>query len=932
MGLGSSKSSGHQGSRDFEQDELFGADPSVVGLPRPEGWRVRLPTGLGAWDKTGPADTDWTPVGGGGGGAITSVVGVDGILVTNGSGPVVTVGQRPIAATWTIDRMRVYAVDGANGDDAHAGFADPASSSSAAYTAASIAAGLVAKKTVAGLAAIFPRVGNGRLVEIQFAPGTYAGSPADFLNGTSGYVSGCPLVRGTGTVASAGTVAFDGTIADATVVGAATATALNAAGYTPAGSIGTSSIQCTKVGGAAPAFAVSPALPLGVRIRFASAAPTQAPLRNQCQQVARVAGTDTVRLQSALPAVPIATTDTFFAEQPAVVFGNASLQDLDPGSGATFVGVAFGTLGLRSGRAFFAFCTSAAFFTDSGDGAEFAQFYAHPVWGFLTVGGGLRVTGGATLGGGSWICQGLVSTTQTTFNQSASLFWGDGCAARNLVVLNARVSQNDDANQTPDLGVDEAQSDGIPFTFGSSSGGGVNLDGATLQIGNLDCSGAGANPALRIRGRCNLVFSGTVTGTSGNNDVGMDLQNSTLSAIELRNGRLPSVAGAAGQLRWCGQAIDVWSRFNFEEAYDVGANRIYLGDTNASYRHTIDPAVTLGVNNNGSDLPAFTIVRTNGTNLQAAAATASSITAAHGLYGVLVNAPGNGAACLVNGFSGIKLLIFDAAPTVGQLAFLSESPGLATVTPPAVRIKLGVVVGNSFPGNLAIVRISIDDPDFNADSLLSTTFRNRWLGLSPAAFSMFQFDDMDYRININTDDPDGSWQYANGATRTSDHPTCAKCVGAGLLANVAVNRQGEQTIANQRTTKWLLAGAMYFEDAVLPLDDWRALALTANANTWTVYVSVGLHAFISADHFSFSIHGGGIADVVSTVAFSTGWHRLELWHDGTSVFGSVDGETPILITSTATDIPDGILFQWHGAISGLGTAYVDAVSTGGERP
>lgn len=42
--------------------EPFSGDPSVSpGLARPIGWEVRAPDGTGAWFKTGPVDTDWTP-------------------------------------------------------------------------------------------------------------------------------------------------------------------------------------------------------------------------------------------------------------------------------------------------------------------------------------------------------------------------------------------------------------------------------------------------------------------------------------------------------------------------------------------------------------------------------------------------------------------------------------------------------------------------------------------------------------------------------------------------------------------------------------------------------------------------------------------------------------------------------------------------------
>lgn len=64
MSFGSKTPRGNPGSFDGGQFEYFDGDPSVDGLARPIGWRVGHADGTAAWDKTGPLDTDWTPVGG----------------------------------------------------------------------------------------------------------------------------------------------------------------------------------------------------------------------------------------------------------------------------------------------------------------------------------------------------------------------------------------------------------------------------------------------------------------------------------------------------------------------------------------------------------------------------------------------------------------------------------------------------------------------------------------------------------------------------------------------------------------------------------------------------------------------------------------------------------------------------------------------------
>lgn len=55
---------GGRGSVDYDDAEFFDGDPRIApGLPRPIGWRVRDGDGSQAYDKFGPLDTDWVPIG-----------------------------------------------------------------------------------------------------------------------------------------------------------------------------------------------------------------------------------------------------------------------------------------------------------------------------------------------------------------------------------------------------------------------------------------------------------------------------------------------------------------------------------------------------------------------------------------------------------------------------------------------------------------------------------------------------------------------------------------------------------------------------------------------------------------------------------------------------------------------------------------------------
>lgn len=660
-----------------------------------------------------------------GGSFVTSINGASGVLTLTGAnnitittvGTTITVDQT-LVADWTVGVCRVYAVDGTNGNDANKGYADPASSSAADYATACAAAGAVAKKTIAGLAAIFPRIGNGRKVEIVIRAGTYSDSLELALNGVAGYANGCPEVRGTDTIASAGCTAFDGSVADCTAIGMTTATGLNAAGYNPTGGPTTSTIQCVKAGGGAPGFGAEPALPLGVRIRF-SATTTTAALRNICRQVCQVTGTDTVLLQTALPAVPVAG-DVFFVEMAGVNIPAFTLQGNTQSASSTN---GMMLAGLESSGAVttgpglvltFAGCGGQNWTQSGFSRAATAQAYLHPVRGSMTVGGGFRSESTIAINASVAALAGAVAATDfSTSSTQPGFTWGAGCAARSITVNATQQGDGDSTQVLPTFGVAAATSVGVPHTFGAGGGltVGFYIDGSVLTIGNMNCIGAGAHPALKLAGKCTIVFKGVLGGSTGNTDVGMDLQSASNCEIGILATTAPTVTGSAGDIRKCGQALSVWTNYQFQEAYDIARNHIYQLTTNGEYRHTVTPSCTLGVNNSGIAISAaYTLVRYNTANLQFTPIQADTAAHCSGLYGITDDVVQNGAAGIVGAPEGFRIVNFDGAPTLDAIAYVSPgSPGMATTTVPAVsgtnqKLRLGTVVGNSFPGTIGLVR------------------------------------------------------------------------------------------------------------------------------------------------------------------------------------------------------------------------------------
>lgn len=647
------------------------------------------------------------------------------LIVTNVAG-VVTITQ-VISAGWDFDKCRVYALDGTNGNDANRGYADPTATGAAAYAVACAAAGLVAKKTWAGLAAIFPRLGRGRMVEIVVAAATYTESPELVLNGVEGYVAGCPTVRGTATDATAGSVAFAGTTADATFAGHVVVPSLNAAGYNAIGSPTTSVIQCQKVGGAVAGFGAAPALPDGTRIRFLSTTATVA-LRNVCRQVHHVSGTDTVSLQTALPAVPATggSADTYVFEQPGVVVPAWTISG--PGNG----GLGMQLVGLRSTGAITiadARVRLTSVWSDTSitcnstqlSSVASPQAYTHPVLGSLTAGGGVRAGTTSAFQGGQFVLTGWVTVSDTTILRPGSMQWGAGCAARSLSITDTWSNEGLTATSIPTVGITVAV--GIPRLFGAPANGLV-ISGSRLRVASLNIDNT-TSAAIQVNGRSDVIITAAVAG-AGNTGVGLDLQNAGQSLVQVQAGALPTVTGTVGDIRMSSQALAAWSNSTFEELWDQAGNHIFQFNTNgAAYRATMSPSVYAGVVNNGDAINGYAVVAIQPSSSgQVKTASADTLVNASGVVGIMLASANNGAQCLYGGMGGYKVVLFDglAAVTPGKIAYLSEAVGCATCTVPPVsvtkaKLRLGVVVDNSLPFNLAIVRMTPEMQPVLADGL-----------------------------------------------------------------------------------------------------------------------------------------------------------------------------------------------------------------------
>lgn len=469
-----------------------------------------------------------------------------------------------LVAQWALGaaNRRVYLVDPVNGvdDAAHAGFLD-GGSSIFPISPSTIAA--TAKKSVEALDTIFPRIGNGRTVEVIIAnggvntTGVFTGGLQDILTGCVGY-DFKSLVRGTGTNTTAGAVAFAGDTADCTYLGGVTCAGCNANGYTVIGTPTTSVIQLQKNGGGAAALPSEPSPPLGWRMRGDSGGARNA---NACRNVAVVAGTDTITVLTPYGVTP-QVGDVFYLEQAGVQLTNTNWN-----GGGNAQWLSFGTPGMQlagimnpgsnvaNTTLYMAFCGSTAASSFFGCAIASRQTYAHPTIGTLTVGGGYHNAGNylqtksGVIDMHGHVCEGTITVNELPF-----VNWKNGCVAGVGAAFQG-CSGTDSPSVTS---VGSAASEGHLTTriIGSSSttGAALSFNGCKLWIGIIDVTGSGARPAVLCVGSdIRQLPGGVLTGTTGNTDAGLSFcsasNNGATGSTWSTNGNTNTLTGTAGDVR-----------------------------------------------------------------------------------------------------------------------------------------------------------------------------------------------------------------------------------------------------------------------------------------------------------------------------------------------------------------------------------------------
>lgn len=176
------------------------------------------------------------------------------------------------------------------------------------------------------------------------------------------------------------------------------------------------------------------------------------------------------------------------------------------------------------------------------------------------------------------------------------------------------------------------------------------------------------------------------------------------------------------------------------------------------------------------------------------------------------------------------------------------------------------------------------------------------------------FDEFD-RFSLATEwQVNGTWLQS-----TTVGPGVWTCASTG--GNVLQRATTQSAwVANPAVTPWQLAGRFKMTGAIVAADV-KGFSLQVGSNLITNNsVHVGIRQAISATKFVFSATKATVlSSALSTVSIDANFHVLNIWFDGTSMWGSVDGEAPVFVCLAAA-LPIVPMCERLGVEAGTGAA------------
>jgi hypothetical protein len=381
-------------------------------------------------------------------------------------------------------------------------------------------------------------------------------------------------VRATITDSTGGSVAFSDSANERIMCGYVTATGMNGAGYNPTGTPTTRSIQCLKVGGAAPGFPAEAGcpIPMGARLRF-DAATTTVALRNICRVVNKISGGDTLEVDALLPATP-AAGDVFYLEMPGAKFAVINVgafacnNNVPPNLAGLYSTGAI--LSTSRGSRFAGVWTDSSFIAIDHTSLSVSRSYQIPNGtgnAVVQSGGGIRCQTLSCTRGTITVQGCIVSTAQQGINQGIAS-WGYGSVSGGQMSVSCPTTQVARKTDTfsPIIGTDavDASAFGIGRTrvigtTGTIAAGGALVCAAGTQLQSIEIINAGAKACITVDASGVALYLADLVGSTGNTDVGFDATFAYGCTFIVSALSTPTLTGTAGDVRDGGGTIRTWA-------------------------------------------------------------------------------------------------------------------------------------------------------------------------------------------------------------------------------------------------------------------------------------------------------------------------------------------------------------------------------------
>jgi hypothetical protein len=589
----------------------------------------------------------------------------------------------PLVAQWATTKTRYVCVDYDGGNDLHRGYVE-ATTGSTLTTCPTLAVKTLAKATT-----LVPSVGNNRSLVMLIKP---RAAGATYRNALNTADEGLDLSNVAG---YSGLVVRASDLTNSTSDGKELAALVAVAGPGGSGSYSVAAGGTTQVFTVSAGSLGSTDADVGWRWRF-DILTTTAALRDVSCSIAANTATQ-VTCGSLLGTAPV-LGDTGFVERPAVRMASWTAPRFGTveSAGIDVTGTASGNFRAGAGGDY-------SFWELNGNTTttvlrtatvptlflNFSSSYQREDGTFPGVGSGIRANTGvlATAAPGSLGVQNSAfvhATAAVTLSSLQGAIGSGTCYFANGASIQYVAPQS---------------GTGFTATVGGSAstrrmrvvGGTLRLVGyvtaTSIDITNATTAAITLGGSSVDTGRVGRFVIDDVVGSTGNTGVGID--GSTLYSSDVIVNSATTVTGTSGDLKL---AVNVTAT-----AADLLLSNVV--DANGTQWHTsgnttVAPQAFALANKSGGTVGVGSVVKSNGTTGQFTCAQATTSAAASAVVGVAVTSCANNNLCYVVA-AGTPYVLYDGAPTIGAIAYLSPGTACkATTTVPVVagtnqKLRLG---------------------------------------------------------------------------------------------------------------------------------------------------------------------------------------------------------------------------------------------------